>query len=61
MTNSALLRVGPKGVVHLPDWAWKALLKTSGVRSKKFRIQKKAVRRELHKLIRQALEEKCET
>lgn len=48
----ATLIVNDNGSVQLPDWAWKALLKRSGIRSKKYRIQKKAVKREFCKLLR---------
>ena len=52
-----LLTLGPKGQVNLPEWVWKALLKESKVRSKKKRQQKKSVKKQLIKLINEAIDE----
>lgn len=46
-----ILKIGPGGRIDLPDWVWLALYKQSGIRSKKRRHVKKAVKRELHKAI----------
>jgi hypothetical protein len=50
-----VLNIGKNGLVMLPLWAWKLLVKKSGIRSKRYRIQKKAVKREFTKLLREAL------
>jgi hypothetical protein len=56
--NREEVKIGPKGRVDLPLWLCAALLKRSGVRSKKFRIQKKAIKREFIKLLRAAADRK---
>ncbi len=43
--NRELIVVQPNGLIQLPDWAWKALLKKAGVRSKRYRVQKRVVKR----------------
>lgn len=42
-------------MVALPEWAWKRLLKMSGVRSKKKRIQKKAVKKLFIKILKEEM------
>lgn len=51
-----LLTVSPRGVVQLPEWVWKRLLKMSGVRSRKKRHQKKAIKKEFIKMIKESLQ-----
>lgn len=45
------VRVHDKGVMDVPPWLWILCLRHEGVSSKKFRIQKKAVKRAIHKAI----------
>jgi hypothetical protein len=52
-----IIKIGPKGRIDLPMWAWKALLRMSKVRSKKFRIQKKAVKKQFSKVVRESMKE----
>jgi hypothetical protein len=46
-----IIRIDPRGQIDLPAWAWKILLKQSKIRSKKWRTQKKAVKRQFTKLV----------
>lgn len=49
-------KMRPDGQVELPMWLAAMLLHLSGIRSKKHRIQKKVIRREVSRLIKRALE-----
>ena len=51
-----IVRIGHKGRVDLPLWAWNALLRKAGVRSKKHRVQKRVVKRAFTRLVREELE-----
>lgn len=54
--KTELLRISPRGVVQLPEWAWRRLLKMSRVRSKKKRIQRKVIKREFIRAVYRLLE-----
>lgn len=47
----------PDGQIELPMWLAAMLLHLSGIRSKKRRIQKKVISREVNRLIARALKE----
>lgn len=49
--------VHPSGQVELPMWLAAMLLHLSGIRSKKRRVQKKVINREVNRLIARALKE----
>lgn len=50
-----LLVIKENGRVELPEWLWKILLKRSGIRSRKSRHVKKAIKKEFSNLIRAAI------
>lgn len=52
------VRPDGKGAVNLPPDLWRLLLHRSGIKSKRYRIQKKAVRREFNSLLSGYLDEK---
>lgn len=51
------LVVHPNGGIELPMWLAAMLLHLSGIRSKKRRIQKKVINREVSRLIARALKD----
>jgi t-SNARE complex subunit (syntaxin) len=55
-----ILVVEPNGMVQLPRWVWKRLLKMSRIRSRKKRHQKKAIKKQFMKLIREYFEQNQE-
>lgn len=52
-----LIEIDENGACNLPEWLWKRLLKQSGLRSKKKRKQKKAVKKQFIKLLLKGLED----
>lgn len=53
-----IIQISPTGAVTLPLWVWKRLLKESRLRSKRFRKQKKAVKKKFSELVKRAYYEK---
>lgn len=54
---SKIITVGKNGLVQLPEWVVKAIIKEAGLRSKKKRIIKKVLKREFQQMIRDAVRE----
>lgn len=50
--------VEPNGLVRLPQWAWERLYRMSGIRSKRKRHIKKAVKKQFTKIVREYLDSK---
>jgi hypothetical protein len=57
VVNQARIAVDARGRIDLPMWAWKAILKKAGVRSKRYRVQKRVVKREFTRMVREVLNE----
>ena len=53
--HSELIQIDDNGRIDLPRWVWKALLKKARVRSKRYRVQKRVVKREFMKLLKAEL------
>jgi hypothetical protein len=53
--KTAEVNIRNDGLVELPRWMIKMFLDLSGVRSKKYRIQKKAIRRSFNRVLDLAL------
>ena len=54
--DKTIIKFDNKGRATLPNWVCKSLLKTSGVRSKRFRQQKKTIKKEFIKLMKETHE-----
>lgn len=54
--NKEILQVDERGAVLIPEWIWHALLKEAGVRSKRYRVQKRVVKRLLLNKLKKHLE-----
>jgi len=54
--KKALVRVSPKGVVTLPEWACELLLKSAGCKGKSPEYQHRVIRREFMKLLKDYVE-----
>ncbi len=48
-----LIEIDSNGVAILPKWVYQALLRKSGIKSKKKRIQNKVIKREFIKLLKE--------